>query len=134
MATLPVRPNFAAGIDGLLPVVAQSADDHRVLMLAWMDEAAFDETLASGMATYYSRSRRKRWRKGEESGFVQRVIEVRVDCDADAILLLVEQTGPACHEGFADCFFRRLHADGTCEELGERLAPPRSHTPPPTPS
>lgn len=77
-------------------------------MFAWMNEEAFQETVSSGFATYYSRSRCKLWRKGEESGHRQKVLEIRVDCDADCILILVEQTGAACHEGYASCFFRSL--------------------------
>lgn len=77
-------------------------------MFAWMNEEAFRETATTGYATYFSRSRNKLWRKGEESGHRQRVVEIRVDCDADCILIKVEQTGAACHEGYASCFFRKL--------------------------
>src|SRR5687768_9528826 len=90
-------PNFAAG-GGLLPVVAQDADSGEVLMLGWMNREAFEETVRSGSAVYFSRSRQKLWRKGEESGHVQDVVGVYVDCDADTILLRVRQTGAACHE------------------------------------
>jgi phosphoribosyl-AMP cyclohydrolase len=94
---------------GLAPVVAQEASTGRVLTLAWMNREALAETAKRGEAVYWSRSRRKLWRKGEESGHVQRVVEVRLDCDADAILLRVEQTGGiACHTGRASCFFRKL--------------------------
>lgn len=94
---------------GLAPVVAQEAGSGRVLTLAWMNREALAATAKSGEAVYWSRSRRKLWRKGEESGHVQRVVEVRLDCDADAILLRVEQTGGiACHTGRASCFFRKL--------------------------
>jgi phosphoribosyl-AMP cyclohydrolase len=99
-------PNFAAGSDGLLPAIAQDAVTGRVLMLAWMNEVAFAETLATGFAVYYSRSRGKLWRKGETSGHRQRVVEIRTDCDADTILVRVEQVGAACHEGYESCFFR----------------------------
>ena len=75
-------------------------------MLAWMNEEAFRETMRSGFAVYFSRSRNRLWRKGEESGHRQRVVEVRVDCDADTILIRVEQVGAACHVGYASCFFR----------------------------
>jgi len=81
-------------------------------MLAWMNQEAFQETRRTGQATYYSRSRGKLWRKGEESGHRQKVLEIRIDCDADTILLLVEQHGAACHEGYASCFFRTCTADG----------------------
>jgi phosphoribosyl-AMP cyclohydrolase len=94
---------------GLVPVIAQQAPGGRVLMLAWADRAALEETRRSGLATYYSRSRRRAWRKGEESGQVQRVQEIRLDCDGDAVLYLVAQSGAvACHTGRASCFYRRL--------------------------
>jgi phosphoribosyl-AMP cyclohydrolase len=94
---------------GLAPVVAQEAASGRVLTLAWMNREALAETAKSGEAVYWSRSRKKLWRKGEESGHVQRVVEVRLDCDADAILLRVEQAGGiACHTGRESCFFRKL--------------------------
>jgi phosphoribosyl-AMP cyclohydrolase len=95
---------------GLVPVVAQQAPAGRVLMLAWADRAALEETLRTGFATYYSRSRARLWRKGEESGQRQRVQEIRLDCDGDAVLYLVAQEGQAaCHTGRESCFFRRLH-------------------------
>lgn len=92
------------GADGLIPVIAQQWDTREVLMLAWMDAEALRRTLASGRATYWSRSRGEYWVKGETSGNTQAVKEVRVDCDADALLLLVEQSGPACHTGLRSCF------------------------------
>ncbi|MDP4013394.1 MAG: phosphoribosyl-AMP cyclohydrolase [Candidatus Nanopelagicales bacterium] len=91
------------GPDGLVPAIAQSVSGD-VLMLAWMDRAALLATLDSGRGTYFSRSRGKQWTKGETSGNVQLVRRVRYDCDGDAILLTVEQTGPACHTGTATCF------------------------------
>jgi phosphoribosyl-AMP cyclohydrolase len=106
------EPDFSRGSNGLLPAVAQDARTHQVLMLAWMNREAFQETCRTGQATYYSRSRGKLWRKGEESGHRQKVLEIRIDCDADTILLLVEQQGAACHEGYASCFFRTCTADG----------------------
>ena len=94
---------------GLIPVVTQDAASGRVLTVAWMNRQALAETAQSGEAVYWSRSRQKLWRKGEESGHLQRVVEVRLDCDADAILLRVEQAGGiACHTGRASCFFRKL--------------------------
>ena len=92
-------------------------------MLAWMNAESFAETLATGQAVYFSRSRGQLWRKGEESGHVQHVEGVYIDCDADTILLKVRQTGPACHEGYRSCFFRRVTAAGT-ETIGERLVDP----------
>jgi phosphoribosyl-AMP cyclohydrolase len=97
------------GPDGLVPAIAQDAESGKVLTLAWMNRDALAATAAEGRAVYWSRSRRKLWRKGEESGYVQRVVEVRLDCDADAILLRVEQSGGiACHTGRESCFFRKL--------------------------
>lgn len=95
---------------GLLPAVAQDGEG-RVLMVAYMDREALAETIATGFATYYSRRRQTMWRKGERSGNRQRVLEIRVDCDLDCILLKVEQTGGACHTGHYSCFYRRI-ADG----------------------
>lgn len=94
---------------GLAPVVTQDAASGRVLTLAWMNRAALAETLRSGQAVYWSRSRNQLWRKGEESGHVQNVVELRLDCDADAILLRVEQVGGiACHTGRERCFYLKL--------------------------
>ena len=110
---------------GLVPAIAQDADTGAVLMLAWMNREAYEETLRTGRACYYSRSRGKLWRKGEESGNVQEVREVRIDCDADTILLKVHQVGgAACHEGYPSCFFRRVEPDGL-RTLGERLFDPK---------
>jgi len=94
--------------DGLIPVVVQDAKTKEVLMLAYANEEALRKTFETGFAHYFSRSRKKLWMKGEESGNVQRVIEVRVDCDEDAILYIVEQKGVACHTGNYSCFFRKL--------------------------
>jgi phosphoribosyl-AMP cyclohydrolase len=94
---------------GLVPAIAQDADTGEVLMLAWMNREAYEETLRTGRACYFSRSRSRLWRKGEESGHVQEVREVRIDCDADTILLKVHQLGgAACHAGYRSCFFRRV--------------------------
>ncbi len=95
--------------ESLLPVVVQDAASGRVLMQAYMNRDAWNATLAGGEAVYYSRSRRRLWKKGEESGHVQRVVSAHVDCDGDSILLNVEQAGgAACHEGYASCYFRRF--------------------------
>lgn len=107
--------DFAADFEkagGLLPAIAQDAATGEVLMLAYMNAEAFFETLRTGRAVYYSRSRGRLWRKGEESGHIQRVRGVYVDCDRDTILLRVEQTGAACHEGYASCFFREATPEG----------------------
>ncbi len=111
---------------GLVPAIAQDADTGAVLMLAWMNREAFEETLRTRRAVYFSRSRNRLWRKGEESGNVQEVREVYVDCDADTILLKVHQVGgAACHEGYPSCFFRRLEGDRVVV-VGERLFDPKS--------
>lgn len=95
--------------EGLVPAIAQEAGTGRILMFAWMNRESLQQTVATGEATYWSRSRNKLWRKGEESGHVQRVREIRLDCDEDAILLSVEQVGGiACHTGRHNCFFRKL--------------------------
>ena len=108
--TTAFTPQFNA--DGLIPAIAQDAATGEVLMLAWMNADALRLTQETGAATYWSRSRQALWVKGETSGHTQRVVEMRVDCDQDAILLRVEQTGPACHTGARDCFYRVVGADG----------------------
>jgi phosphoribosyl-AMP cyclohydrolase len=98
--------------DGLVPAIAQEAGTGKVLMVAWMNREALKETAATGAAVYWSRSRKRLWRKGEESGHLQKVRSIRLDCDADVILLEVEQLGGiACHTGRANCFYRRLEGD-----------------------
>lgn len=95
--------------EGLVPAIAQDINSGKVLMFAWMSRAALSQTVASGEAVYWSRSRQRLWRKGEDSGHVQKVHEVRLDCDEDAVLLMVEQVGGiACHTGRHNCFFRKL--------------------------
>ena len=95
--------------DGLIAVVTQDAKSDRVLTVAWMNRDALQKTVESKQAVYWSRSRKKLWRKGEESGNVQKVVEIRLDCDSDALLLKVEQAGGiACHTGRESCFFRKL--------------------------
>jgi phosphoribosyl-AMP cyclohydrolase len=96
--------------DGLVPAIAQHRDSGQVLMLAWMNREAVAETLATGQVHYWSRSRRSLWHKGERSGQTQRLIEMRLDCDGDAVLLLVDQKGVACHTGRRSCFFRSARA------------------------
>ncbi len=117
-------PNFAAGSSGLLPAIAQDHASGRVLMMAWMNRESWAETLATGQACYYSRSRKALWRKGETSGHRQRVVKVQLDCDADCILLQVEQLGAACHEGYASCFFRTVHPDLSITIEEARLVDP----------
>lgn len=120
--TEPTLPDFSAP-GGLLPAIAQDAATGDVLMLAWMNREAFEETRRTGQAVYYSRSRGRLWRKGEESGHVQQVVGIYVDCDADTILLKVQQQGPACHEGYRSCFFRELK-EGGARVIAERLVDP----------
>ena len=111
--------------DGLVPVVTQDATSGRILMHAWMNRAALEETVKTGDAVYWSRSRRRLWRKGEESGHVQHVREVRLDCDEDALLLRVDQVGGvACHTGRESCFFLRLE-EGTWVDVDPVLKDPR---------
>jgi phosphoribosyl-AMP cyclohydrolase len=111
---------------GLVPAIAQDADSGVVLMLAWMNREAYDETLRTRRAVYFSRSRNKLWRKGEESGHFQEVREILVDCDADTILLKVRQIGgAACHEGYQSCFFRRVEDDGV-QVIAEKVFDPKA--------
>lgn len=106
------QPDFAK-LGGLLPVVTQDAQTLEVLMVGFMNPEAWEETLATGFVHYYSRSRSRLWKKGETSGHVQRVVEIRVDCDDDALVVLIEQTGGiCCHTGNRSCFYRRLTDDG----------------------
>lgn len=99
--------------DGLVPVIAQEADSGKVMMFAWMNREALEMTAREGRAIYWSRSRNKLWPKGEESGHVQKVLEMRTDCDKDVILLSIEQLGGiACHTGRESCFYNRLETEG----------------------
>jgi len=94
--------------DGLIPAIAQDAESGRVLMMAWMNEEAVNQTLATGYAHYYSRSRQQQWKKGESSGHLQKVIDIYLDCDGDTLLLNIEQTGPACHTNRVSCFYKQM--------------------------
>ena len=107
--TLAFTPQFNG--DGLIPAIAQDAQSGEVLMFAWMNADSLKLTQETGFATYWSRSRGKLWTKGEESGHVQKVIEMRVDCDQDALLVRVEQTGAACHTGARSCFYRAVEGE-----------------------
>jgi phosphoribosyl-AMP cyclohydrolase len=104
----PLVAAIAFNADGLVPAIAQQHDSGEVLMLAWMNRESLAETLRTGQVHYWSRSRGRLWRKGETSGHVQRLVELRLDCDGDTLLLQVDQTGPACHTGQRTCFFRAL--------------------------
>jgi phosphoribosyl-AMP cyclohydrolase len=111
--TRELRPKFDE--HGLIAAIAQDADTGDVLMLAWMNAEALEQTIASGRAVYWSRSRGELWRKGDTSGHEQHVVEVRVDCDQDAVLLKVRQTGAACHTGRRSCFYRVASGKGLSE-------------------
>ena len=114
---------FDAG--GLVPAIAQQHDTGEVLMLAWMNRDAVAETLATGRVCYFSRSRNRLWRKGEQSGQAQHLKELRVDCDGDTLLLLVDQQGVACHTGRRNCFFRAAR-DGALVEIAAPLIAPET--------
>jgi len=114
---LMLTPDFSRG---LVTAVIQDIENDEVLMLAHMDAEAWELTVETGYVHYYSRSRGKIWKKGEESGHVQRVVEIRLDCDRDAVLLRVEQEGGACHEGYRSCFFR----DEKDNVIGEKVFEP----------
>ena len=117
------RPDFdKAG--GLITAVTVDAATGEVLMVAYMNDEAFDLTLSTGEVHYWSRSRNKLWKKGESSGNMQQLVEMRVDCDADAVVVRAVQEGPACHEGFRSCFYRTVRADGSLAENAERLRSP----------
>ena len=104
----PVLDALPWNSDGLIAAIAQQHGSGAVLMLAWMNRQALDETLASGQVCYWSRSRQQLWRKGESSGHQQQLIEARLDCDGDAVLLIVDQQGPACHTGRPTCFYNAI--------------------------
>lgn len=112
MSEIISRADFLKAVifnaDGLVPAIAQDAKSGAVLMLAWMNREALEKTLTSGAVTYWSRSRKSLWTKGETSGHTQKLIEAYVDCDGDALLLKVDQIGSACHTGEAVCFYRKL--------------------------
>jgi phosphoribosyl-AMP cyclohydrolase len=117
-ATAEVLTAITFDADGLVPAIAQQHDTGEVLMMAWMNREAIAETLRTGQACYWSRSRNRLWRKGEKSDQSQRLVELRIDCDNDTVLLLVDQTGVACHTGRRSCFFRAVR-DGRLEIISE---------------
>jgi phosphoribosyl-AMP cyclohydrolase len=119
-----IQLRFDKDPDGLLPAVAQDHQTGEVLMVAFINEAAWRETLATGCATYWSRSRRELWRKGDTSGHVQQIKEILVDCDEDAVIFKVEQVGgAACHTGYRTCFHRRVAGDHL-DPVGSRVFDP----------
>jgi len=117
-----LEPDFEKG-NGFIPAIVQNYITGEVLMLAYMNREAWLKTQETGKATYWSRSRNSLWIKGETSGHYQVVKEIRIDCDADAVLLKVQQTGAACHTGYRSCFYRKI-TDGAFEIIGERLVNP----------
>jgi phosphoribosyl-AMP cyclohydrolase len=127
--TADILSAIAFDADGLVPAIAQQHGTGEVLMLAWMNREAVAETLATGRVCYFSRSRGRLWRKGETSGQVQHLRELRIDCDGDALLLLVDQTGVACHTGRRSCFYRAVR-DGTLVEIAAPLVSPEALYPP----
>ncbi|WP_457615303.1 phosphoribosyl-AMP cyclohydrolase [Methanopyrus sp.] len=122
--TSSLNYRFEIGEEPLVIAIAQDAENGDVLMTAFANEEAVYRTLTTGYAHYWSTSRREVWKKGEESGHVQRVVEVRVDCDKDAVLYLVEQEGGACHTGYRSCFYRRVTRDGSLEAVMDRVFNP----------
>lgn len=109
--------------NGLVAAIAQQHDTKEVLMLAWMNQAAIEETLRTGQVCYFSRSRNQLWRKGETSGQVQKLVEMRLDCDGDALLLLVDQHGVACHTGRRSCFYKAVREDELVEISAPEILP-----------
>lgn len=116
-------PDFAKA-GGLITAVTIDADDGEVLMVAYMNEEALRLTLETGKVHYYSRTRKKLWKKGESSGNMQELVELRVGCELDSVLVRARQKGPACHEGYKSCFFRTVKSDGSLETRGERMMTP----------
>jgi phosphoribosyl-AMP cyclohydrolase len=121
--TAAILDRVAFDANGLVAAVAQQHDSGEVLMLAWMNREALEETLRTGQACYWSRSRNRLWRKGESSGQTQRVVSLRLDCDGDAVLLLVDQHGVACHTGRRSCFFLEAGPEGLVETSQPEIAP-----------
>ncbi|BDG72434.1 phosphoribosyl-AMP cyclohydrolase [Roseomonas fluvialis] len=129
MTTTDATARFLAALRfdaaGLVPCIAQQHDTGEVLMMAWMNAEAVAETLATGRVCYWSRSRGALWRKGESSGQVQRLVDLRIDCDGDTLLALVDQTGVACHTGRRNCFFQALRDDALVE-ISQPLVDPKA--------
>ena len=117
--------------DGLIPAIVQEAKTGRVLMMAWMNRASLEKTLATGKTHFWSRSRQKFWMKGEESGHTQTVKDVSFDCDGDTLLVQVDQIGAACHEGYHSCFFRSIEGQGEAERITEpqQISPDKVYKP-----
>jgi len=109
---------------GLLAAIVQDAENGEILMQAFMNEEALRLTIETGIAHYYSRSRNKLWKKGESSGHLQHVLEIRTDCDLDAVVLKIKQVGGACHDGYRSCFYRLIGQDGSLTVSGEKVFDP----------
>ncbi len=116
---MSVYDNLKFNSDGLIPAIIQDDQNGRVLMMAWMNRASLEATVATGKTHFWSRSRQKFWMKGESSGHVQTVKDIAFDCDGDTLLIKVEQRGAACHEGYRSCFFRSMTADGGAARVTE---------------
>ena len=123
MKTDTVQLDFSK-LGGLVTAVTVDAGTGEVLMVAYLNQEAFEMTRQTGFVHYFSRSRRQLWKKGSSSGNLQKVKEIRVDCDQDAVLLKVEQTGPACHEGYRSCFYRTVGDGGALQINSRRMAEP----------
>lgn len=115
-----IKPENLKYDNGLIQAIAQDSKSKEVLMCAFMNREALEKTIETGFAHYWSRSRQKMWKKGESSGHIQKVLEIRIDCDMDAVLLLIEQTGGACHTGYRSCFYRTVNG----EIIGEKVFDP----------
>ncbi|MEM9419287.1 MAG: phosphoribosyl-AMP cyclohydrolase [Planctomycetota bacterium] len=110
--------------NGLVPAIVQDHESGEILMMGWMNEGALKQTLETKLASFYSRSRQKFWVKGESSGNTQEVVEARIDCDQDAIILKVKSNGPCCHVGYQSCFYRKIVDDQTVETVAEKVYDP----------
>ena len=130
MSETPFLDGLKWTADGLIPAIVQESATGEVLMMAWMDAPAVLKTIETGQTHFYSRSRRSSWHKGGTSGHVQHVESIRVDCDADVLLITVRQVGGACHEGYRSCFFRRVDDEGRLVKVAERVFRPDAVYPP----
>ncbi len=120
-----IELDFSKSADGLIPAIAQDYQTGKVLMLGYMNREAWEQTLKTGVATYWTRSRKRLWVKGESSGNIQKIHEILVDCDRDTVLLKVDQVGgAACHEGYPSCFFRKVTPEGELRVIEERVFDP----------
>lgn len=120
-----IELDFSKSADGLIPAIAQDYQTGKVLMLGYMNREAWEQTLKTGVATYWTRSRKRLWVKGESSGNIQKIHEILVDCDRDTVLLKVDQVGgAACHEGYPSCFFRKVTPEGELRVTEERVFDP----------